>query len=404
MLIAQRSESLLRLGGADEPDRAADDRSRPRGAVEDQLKQVEQGGRGVSDRDHGASKPRLPQGDGRGGARRAPRTGQFGHARVAEQAQDGIVGRQPAAGHPRGDHGGVAQDRRARRERRPGRRHQPRLVLVVARALPRAHRRQRAAERPQIAEPLGHLVADERRGLDVEAQKYDIASGGTADPRTDTYLTSATSGAGASKIGIAGSLALNLIDTESLAEIASNASVGITGHGAVTLATDDQTSMTAQALPFAPDPSDPDTPPSGGQVGIGASVALNIIANRSIAEIEDNAVLTGAGALSLSANAADAIDTEARAGAAGGVALTPAVALTMADDTTTAQLGLLTGVHVLEMLDRFLTDLAHMREAIREGDGESLFDLFSRTRAIRRGIIELGQDDARPDFGRADHG
>jgi cyclohexadieny/prephenate dehydrogenase len=58
---------------------------------------------------------------------------------------------------------------------------------------------------------------------------------------------------------------------------------------------------------------------------------------------------------------------------------------------------------VLEMLDRFLTDLAHMREAIKAGDGESLFDLFSRTRAIRRGIIELGQDDARPDFGRGDH-
>ncbi|MXP40467.1 prephenate/arogenate dehydrogenase family protein [Altererythrobacter soli] len=59
---------------------------------------------------------------------------------------------------------------------------------------------------------------------------------------------------------------------------------------------------------------------------------------------------------------------------------------------------------VLEMLDRFLTDLAHMREAIRAGDGESMFELFTRTRAIRRSIIELGQDDARPDFGRADHG
>jgi cyclohexadieny/prephenate dehydrogenase len=59
---------------------------------------------------------------------------------------------------------------------------------------------------------------------------------------------------------------------------------------------------------------------------------------------------------------------------------------------------------VLEMLDRFLTDLAHMREAIKAGDVESLFDLFTRTRAIRRGIIELGQDDARADFGRADHG
>ena len=59
---------------------------------------------------------------------------------------------------------------------------------------------------------------------------------------------------------------------------------------------------------------------------------------------------------------------------------------------------------VLEMLDRFLTDLALMREAIRASDGETLFDLFTKTREIRRGIIELGQDDARPDFGRKHNG
>ena len=58
---------------------------------------------------------------------------------------------------------------------------------------------------------------------------------------------------------------------------------------------------------------------------------------------------------------------------------------------------------VLEMLDRFLGDLGQMREAIRAGDGESLFDLFSRTRSIRRSIVAFGQDDARPDFGRKDH-
>ena len=61
------------------------------------------------------------------------------------------------------------------------------------------------------------------------------------------------------------------------------------------------------------------------------------------------------------------------------------------------------GEAVLEMLDRFLTDLALMREAIRAGDGETMFDLFRRTREVRRSIIELGQDDARPDFGRKDH-
>ena len=58
---------------------------------------------------------------------------------------------------------------------------------------------------------------------------------------------------------------------------------------------------------------------------------------------------------------------------------------------------------VLEMLGRFTEDLTAMQRAIRSGDGEALFDLFSRTRDIRNSIIEMGQDDARPDFGRADH-
>ena len=58
---------------------------------------------------------------------------------------------------------------------------------------------------------------------------------------------------------------------------------------------------------------------------------------------------------------------------------------------------------VLEMLDSFLTDLALMREAIRAGDGETMFDIFTKTRAIRRSIVALGQDDPRPDFGREDH-
>jgi cyclohexadieny/prephenate dehydrogenase len=58
---------------------------------------------------------------------------------------------------------------------------------------------------------------------------------------------------------------------------------------------------------------------------------------------------------------------------------------------------------VLEMLDQFLTDLALMREAIKAGDGEMMYDTFTRTRAIRRSIVALGQDDPRPDFGRSDH-
>ena len=55
---------------------------------------------------------------------------------------------------------------------------------------------------------------------------------------------------------------------------------------------------------------------------------------------------------------------------------------------------------VLEILQRLTEDVTMLQRAIRWGDGDALFDLFTRTRAIRRSIVEQGQDDARPDFGR----
>ncbi len=55
---------------------------------------------------------------------------------------------------------------------------------------------------------------------------------------------------------------------------------------------------------------------------------------------------------------------------------------------------------VLEMLGRFTEDLALLQRMVRFGDGDGLFDLFTRTRAIRRGIIAQGQETAAPDFGR----
>ncbi|HTB02024.1 MAG TPA: prephenate/arogenate dehydrogenase family protein [Bradyrhizobium sp.] len=55
---------------------------------------------------------------------------------------------------------------------------------------------------------------------------------------------------------------------------------------------------------------------------------------------------------------------------------------------------------VLEMLGTFNEDLSKLTRAIRRGDGQALFDHFTRTRAIRRGIVEIGQDSAAPDFGR----
>ncbi|MGR3433839.1 MAG: prephenate/arogenate dehydrogenase family protein [Shimia sp.] len=58
----------------------------------------------------------------------------------------------------------------------------------------------------------------------------------------------------------------------------------------------------------------------------------------------------------------------------------------------------------LEILGRFTEELFALQRAIRTGNGEYLHDYFTHTRAIRRGIIEAGQDTAAPDFGRVPPG
>jgi cyclohexadieny/prephenate dehydrogenase len=59
---------------------------------------------------------------------------------------------------------------------------------------------------------------------------------------------------------------------------------------------------------------------------------------------------------------------------------------------------------VLEMLGEFQEDLSKLTRAIRRGDGDALFEHFQRTRAIRRGILNIGQDAASADFGRPHQG
>ena len=54
----------------------------------------------------------------------------------------------------------------------------------------------------------------------------------------------------------------------------------------------------------------------------------------------------------------------------------------------------------LEILGRFTEELFALQRAIRTGDGDHLFDYFTRTRAVRRSIIEAGQDTEAANFGR----
>ncbi len=173
-------------------------------------------------------------------------------------------------------------------------------------------------------------------GLTIEALSLDVAklmaSPASTDTARDSYVASATSGAGAGKVGIAGSLALNLIDTQSAARIMNDAAVTVTGGGDVNLVADNRTGTTAEAKPTGGGAT-------GDTVGVGASVALNIVANRSVAELGDGAALVGAGEVSLDAAAMHTVETLAEAGSAGGISLTPVVALSLVNNTTSARLG-----------------------------------------------------------------
>ena len=121
---------------------------------------------------------------------------------------------------------------------------------------------------------------------------------GADQERQDLFGASATSGAGGTSVGVAGSFGLDLIDSESAATIAANAQVTIAsvagaqtpaeGDGSVTLLSDDLTSSAVLALPAGDGAS-------GGKVGVGASIALNIVATRSHAEAADGSSLSDGG-------------------------------------------------------------------------------------------------------------
>ncbi len=177
---------------------------------------------------------------------------------------------------------------------------------------------------------IGHNANITAKGLSLQATMTDTK--GDASDLTNSFEANAKSGAGGSTVGIAGSLALNLIDTSSQALIQGGATVNA-GGASVQLKAQDNTSTTASATP-----SDGGTT-SGGKVGIGASVAINIVGNRTTAEVQDTAIVNAPGDVTLDASSTHAVTTQAEAGSEGGVAITPSVALAVVSNSTTARLG-----------------------------------------------------------------
>lgn len=200
------------------------------------------------------------------------------------------------------------------------------------------------------------------QGADVQAGNIAVTAGMTEDvivgePDPDTvnsFSAQATSGAGAAKVGVAGSLALNTVTNESTAYIAGNenagtaASVYITGDLSVSAINNARHVAKAQASVSGTGGG------SGKSVGIGASVAINTFINKANAEIRDGVTIAGnrllageAGSLTMASSSEYNSETKAEAGAEGeegadpsnDIAVDAAVALIIADNETRTTVG-----------------------------------------------------------------
>ena len=173
----------------------------------------------------------------------------------------------------------------------------------------------------------------------INTQGLTVSAVNLSGEKSD-YAAEAKSGAGAGNVGVAGSLAANVVVNTTVAALegdtnssGSGASVNA-GAGDILI---EAGNATTAAVKSGADVVGTD---AAAKVGVGASIGANIGVNTTVAEVADKAVLTGGRDLGLNASADHALTTEVSGGAAGAsVAVTPLVAVTVAVNTTTARLG-----------------------------------------------------------------
>ena len=163
-------------------------------------------------------------------------------------------------------------------------------------------------------------------GLYVEATMTNV--GGDF---THTTGTMTESGAGSEGTGVAGSLAINIVNGNRTEAVVESGAVANVGAGNVTVKAESNEKDVASAAATV----------TAGETGVGASVSLNILLDSiTRAEIEDGARLTGGNNVLITADASRIVETAVAAGAKGGTAVTPAVSLVvLKNDRATARLG-----------------------------------------------------------------
>ena len=179
----------------------------------------------------------------------------------------------------------------------------------------------------------------------------EMLQAGVTNERKNTFKAEAVSGAGGSgTVGVAGSLALTIVDVKTLALLLSEPgrgppSVAITGTGDVSLTASSSSESSAAAKA--------EQSGSEGTVGVGASVAINLVNDSTQAGLQDagplvldpaaiaaGPVVTGAHDLTIAATQAHTLTTSAEGGAGGAeVSINPNVAILIANLDATASIG-----------------------------------------------------------------
>ncbi len=174
--------------------------------------------------------------------------------------------------------------------------------------------------------------ADALAGKALPLNSNEVGNDDTVTERTHGYSAQATSGAGGGDVGIAGSVAVNIVNVDTDAVIADGATVTVSG-AATKIAAEAVTHSTSKALPV-------DDGASGG-VGIGASVAVNVVDVNTHATVQDTAALTGsASSLDVIATGDHLLTTDAQNGAtAEDVGIAVAAAIAISENETSARYG-----------------------------------------------------------------
>ena len=195
-----------------------------------------------------------------------------------------------------------------------------------------------------VAINLAYVVVD--ASIDVEtfisALGLSLKAGmggpaGSGADSTNSFMATATAGAGGGNVGIAGAFAGNFVNVDSTAMLREAPSRGpplVDAHNHdVTLSATSTSTSTAKALPGKGGTS------GSEKVGIGASLALNLVDDTTLAVVSAGAAIVSADDVVLVATTTHAMTTEAETGAKGNVAVAPAVGVAISNITTRASIG-----------------------------------------------------------------